>query len=145
MPPAARRPARAAGRAADSRRPAVPRVLFLGGAGALLIAVLSYIAHWYPPAHRDVETPADSLEYDDGDALLAWAAETEGFVVNVEVADFPEGRGLAAKKAIHPGEVLLFIPDERVRVCVCLSVYVCMCVCVCVALLTRLRIPSSHN
>ena len=51
----------------------------------------------------------------DGDALLTWAAETDGFVVNVEVADFPEGRGLAAKRAIRPGEVLLFIPDERVR------------------------------
>ena len=50
----------------------------------------------------------------DGDALLTWAAETDGFVVNVEVADFPEGRGLAAKRAIRPGEVLLFIPDGHI-------------------------------
>ena len=100
-------------RAADSGRPAVPGLLFFGGAGALLVAVLSHSAHWFPSAH--VDTPAGGLEYDDGDALLAWAANTEGFLVNVEVADFPEGRGLAAKKKIHPGEVLLFIPDERVR------------------------------
>ena len=50
----------------------------------------------------------------DGDALLAWAAETDGFVVNVEAADFPEGRGLAAKRAIHPGEVLMFIPGDHI-------------------------------
>lgn len=49
-----------------------------------------------------------------GGELLAWAAETEGFVVNVEAADFPEGRGLAAKRAISRGEVLLFIPDEHI-------------------------------
>ncbi len=51
---------------------------------------------------------------DAGDRLLTWASEADGFVVNVELADFPEGRGLAAKQDIMTGDVLAFVPSEYI-------------------------------
>ncbi len=50
---------------------------------------------------------------DPGHELISWARGLDGFVLNVDVAAFPEGRGLATNRAVSPGEVLMFIPDDH--------------------------------
>ncbi len=47
-----------------------------------------------------------------GDELLTWARETDGFVTNVVLKQFKEGRGLATKMATKKGDIMLFVPDE---------------------------------
>ena len=61
-----------------------------------------------PQRRGDAVGPADA-----GNELLAWASAADGFVVNVALKQFKvEGRGLATKKPIKKGEILMFIPDE---------------------------------
>ena len=59
-------------------------------------------------AARGLLAPADA-----GDELIAWASGEAGFVVNVALASFSEGRGLTTTGAVRKGDVLLFIPQQH--------------------------------